>query len=140
MFALHPQLEKDCISLGEFPLCQLLLLNDSQYPWFVLVPRRDQIREIFQLNEADQQQLLKESSALAKAINEAFCADKINIAALGNMVPQLHLHHIVRYEHDPVWPAPVWGKLPAVTYSEKGAEHVKVKLFAALPSDLSFQK
>jgi diadenosine tetraphosphate (Ap4A) HIT family hydrolase len=116
MFALHPQLQADCIPLGRFPLCQLLLLNDANYPWFILVPEREDIREIYQLSADDQLQLLRESSQLAQQLADRFKADKMNIAALGNVVPQLHLHHIVRYRHDPAWPAPVWGKVPPQPY------------------------
>ena len=116
---LHPQLEKDCFVIGQFPLCALLLMNDSNYPWFILVPQREGITEIHQLSEADQQQLMRESSMLAAVIEKEFNADKINIAALGNMVPQLHIHHIVRYKTDPAWPAPVWGKFPSSPYDDE---------------------
>ena len=119
MFQLHPQLEADTIMLGDFPLCRLLLLNDANYPWFVLVPRREDVREIFELSADDQAALLQESSFLAQRISEVFGADKINIAALGNLVPQLHVHHIVRYHDDPAWPAPVWGKVPARPYERR---------------------
>lgn len=118
MFQLHPQLAQDGIVLGRFPLCRLLLLNDANYPWFVLVPERDGVSEIYQLAEGDQQQLLRESSHLARVLAEVFVADKMNIAALGNVVPQLHVHHIVRYRSDAAWPAPVWGRLPARPYAE----------------------
>jgi diadenosine tetraphosphate (Ap4A) HIT family hydrolase len=116
MFALHPQLQADCIPLGRFQLCQLLLLNDATYPWFILVPERDDIREIYQLSLEDQILLIRESSQLAQQLADRFKADKMNIAALGNVVPQLHLHHIVRYRHDPAWPAPIWGKVPPRPY------------------------
>lgn len=117
MFTLDARLAQDSLLLGRFPLCQLRLLNDANYPWFILVPERADIREIYQLTAADQQQLLLESSHLARHLADHFHADKLNIAALGNIVPQLHLHHIVRYQHDPAWPAPVWGKLPATPYT-----------------------
>ena len=117
MFSLHPQLASDSIWLGTTTLCELLLMDDVTYPWFVLVPRREDISEIYQLNEADQMQLWRESSQLSRSLATLFCADKMNVAALGNVVPQLHLHHIVRFRHDPAWPAPVWGKTSAVPYS-----------------------
>ena len=120
---LHPQLKKDCFVIGRFPLSVLLLINDANYPWFILVPQREKITEIHQLTEEDQQQLMRESSMLAACIEKEFNADKINVAALGNMVPQLHIHHIVRYKSDPAWPAPVWGKLEAVPYLD---EEVKI--------------
>ena len=125
---LHPQLEKDCFVVGRFPLCALLLINDANYPWFILVPQREGVTEIHQLSEEDQQQLIRESSQLATVIEKEFSADKINIAALGNMVPQLHIHHIVRYKTDPAWPAPVWGKCPVVPYSEADVERIAGKI------------
>lgn len=116
MFKLHPQLAKDCVVLGDFPLCQVLFNEDANYPWFILVPRRENIREIFELSEADQQQLLWESSYFSKQIYSLFEADKLNVAALGNMVPQLHVHHIVRYQTDAAWPGSVWGQVPSTAY------------------------
>ena len=135
MFTLHPQLQADCIPLGRFPLCQLLLLNDSNYPWFILVPEREAVSEIYQLSAEDQQQLMRESSYLAQRPAERFKADKMNIAALGNIVPQLHLHHIVRYRHDPAWPAPVWGKVPAKPYGAEVLATLKQTLAEILGSD-----
>ena len=132
---LHPQLEKDCFVVGQFPLCALLLLNDANYPWFILVPQREGITEIHQLSEEDQQQLMRESSLLAAAIEKEFNADKINIAALGNMVPQLHIHHIVRYKSDPAWPAPVWGKFPAIPYTPADAERLSERMRFLLSID-----
>lgn len=117
-FQLHPQLQADCTVLGDFPLCRLLLLEDAHYPWFILVPRRDGMREIHELSEEDQLALLRESSCLARALVSAFGPDKLNIAALGNLVPQLHIHHIARYTNDASWPQPVWGRLPPQAYSE----------------------
>lgn len=119
MFELHPRLGQDTVPVGEFPLCSLLLVNDSNYPWFILVPRRAGIREVFELELSDQQQLLKESSHLSQVLSRVFQADKMNLAALGNIVPQLHLHHIVRYRTDPAWPNPVWGLFPATEYKER---------------------
>ena len=134
MFTLHPQLQADCIPLGRFPLCQLLLLNDANYPWFILVPEREDISEIYQLAAEDQQQLLRESSHLAQQLADHFKADKMNIAALGNVVPQLHLHHIVRYRHDPAWPAPVWGKIPPRFYNAAAVAALRQPLVDILGS------
>jgi diadenosine tetraphosphate (Ap4A) HIT family hydrolase len=116
-FQLHPQLEKDCITIGKLSLSRLLLMNDSQFPWFILVPEVESIAEIFQLNKQQQGILIEESSTLAERLNMLYKADKINIAAIGNLVPQLHVHHVVRYSTDKAWPAPIWGKLPAIPYS-----------------------
>lgn len=132
MAGLHPQLQRDCLVVGRFPLCRLLLLRDANYPWFVLVPDRDGISEIYQLSDEDQQQLLRESTALSKALVAAFAPDKLNIAALGNVVPQLHLHHVARYTTDPAWPAPVWGRVAAKAYDEDALQRVIVKLKGAL--------
>ncbi|MFQ5344529.1 MAG: HIT family protein [Mariprofundus sp.] len=135
---LHPQLKQDCFVVGSFPLSVLLLMNDSRYPWFILVPQREHVSEIHQLSEADQQQFMRESSLLAACIETEFKADKINIAALGNMVPQLHIHHIVRYRSDSAWPAPVWGKLPPVAYTEADAAALCQRMRALL-SDSGLQ-
>jgi len=121
MFELHPRLNEDCITIGNFPLCRLLMMNDASYPWFILVPQRPEVREMFELSLVDQQQLMVESSLLSKAISEQFHADKINVAALGNVVPQLHVHHIARFVNDPAWPAPVWGHAEANPYSDEKA-------------------
>jgi diadenosine tetraphosphate (Ap4A) HIT family hydrolase len=117
-FELHPQLAKDSIWLADWPLCQLRIINDKNYPWFLLVPRRVGARDIIDLTMNDQLQLWQESSKLSLLLRSEFQPDKLNVAALGNMVPQLHLHHIARFSHDPAWPAPVWGKCPAVPYSD----------------------
>ena len=99
-------------------------MRDANYPWFILVPDRENITEIHQLDEVDQQQLMRESVLLSLALETAFSPDKINIASLGNIVPQCHVHHIVRYRTDAAWPAPVWGRVPARKYSEEALAHV----------------
>ena len=96
MFVLAEQLAKDTLPIGDFPLCRLLLMNDRQYPWFILVPRREDVSELFQLDEPDQRQLWKETTQLAEMLKDTFAADKMNVATLGNMVSQLHMHVIVR--------------------------------------------
>ena len=139
-FALDPRLARDTIVLGTFPLSLLLLMNDATYPWLILVPQRPASREIFQLDAADQLQLLRESSHLAEVLSGLFHPDKLNIAALGNVVPQLHLHHIVRYRYDPAWPAPVWGKGPPIFYEPEQVAALRARLvpllqdFTPLPS------
>ena len=122
---LHPQLAKDCIVLGRLPLCHLLLMDDCHYPWFILVPARADVREIYQLDAADRRQLLDESCQLSEFLVEAYAGDKLNVAALGNQVPQLHLHHIVRYVSDPAWPAPIWGKSAAQAYSPSAIDELR---------------
>jgi len=138
MSNIHQQLLQDCLILGRFPLSHLLLLNDANYPWFILVPNRDDISEIYQLSEADQQQLIRESSLLCRMLAEQFEADKMNVAALGNMVPQLHIHHVVRYRDDVAWPAPVWGAEPAKSYSNAGLQQVIKKLRVGLDEIVEF--
>jgi len=135
---IHPTLRRDCKIIGRFALCHLLLMNDAQYPWFILVPDRPDISELHHLTEADQRQLLHESSLLARILEIRFHADKINIAALGNVVPQLHVHHVARYRNDPAWPGPVWGALPAEPYSESALAEVMKKLKASLPGDFQY--
>lgn len=131
-FSLHPQIEKDTVPIGRFPLCELRLMNDVNYPWFMLVPQRENLREIHELNENDLHLLMRESVTLSRAIAAAFAPDKLNIAALGNVVPQLHIHYIARYTSDPAWPAPVWGKVAAVAYSTEALAEVRKKILAAL--------
>ncbi len=120
-FQLHPQLEKDCFIIGKLTLCRVLMLDDSQYPWFILVPEVNDIAEIYQLSEHQQRQYFDESLAFSKNIMNFFKGDKLNVAALGNVVPQLHIHHIVRYKNDACWPAPVWGAKPAISYDKEQA-------------------
>ncbi len=133
-FQLHPRLQQDSLAIGQFSLSELRLINDSQYPWFILVPRRHNISEVYQLAEKDQQLLQQESSLLAKTLVELFTADKLNIAAIGNIVPQLHIHHIVRYKTDIAWPAPIWGKFDTVPYSTQQLEE-RVKLIKSAFND-----
>lgn len=127
-FRLHERLQADTLELGSTPLCDVRLMNDRTWPWVLLVPAMPGIREIYQLPEADQHQLLAESSALSEAMMDVFGGHKMNVAALGNMVPQLHLHHIVRFEGDPAWPGPVWGKQAPVAYTEEQRVQVADRL------------
>lgn len=108
-FELHPRLAADTLPIGAFDLCRVLLMDDARYPWCILVPERAEVTEIHQLHEDDQVRLIRESSRLAASMAELFAADKMNVAALGNVVPQLHLHVVARSIGDPAWPGPVWG-------------------------------
>ena len=135
MFELHTRLAEDCIVIGDLPLCSLLMMNDARYPWFLLVPRRENIKEIYQLSAEDQYQLAKESSALSQSLMTLFSGDKINMAALGNIVNQLHVHHIVRYFTDEAWPSPIWGRGEAQHYTEAELAHL-VRLFQQLLNEL----
>ncbi len=122
-WTLHAQLAADSVAVGDFALSRLLLSNDANYPWFILVPRRAGVREIHELSDADQMQLLRESSLLGRTLMSQFKGTKLNVAALGNVVPQLHLHHIVRFSGDAAWPAPVWGRVPAAAYAPNERAH-----------------
>ncbi len=112
----HPQLRADTHYLGRFELSHCLLMNDSRYPWIILVPDVDGAEEIYRLSTGDRQQLLNESCLVQQFMADNLSPDKLNIGALGNIVPQLHLHHIARNIGDPAWPGPVWGHSPAVSY------------------------
>jgi diadenosine tetraphosphate (Ap4A) HIT family hydrolase len=130
-FQLHPDLQRDGIILGSFPLSLLLLINDANYPWFVLVPQRVDMRDTIDLNEADHQALWAESAELGRTIMRIFKGEKLNVAALGNVTPQLHVHHIVRYSQDPVWPSPIWGKLALKPYAPHQLETIREKIYSA---------
>jgi diadenosine tetraphosphate (Ap4A) HIT family hydrolase len=118
MFTLHSQLQADTILVAEWPLSLVLLAKDANYPWCILVPKRNELREIHHLDSSDREQLLRESCYLSEQMERIFQPVKMNVAALGNMVPQLHLHHVARFEHDPAWPKPIWGEKEAKMYSE----------------------
>ncbi|MCY1215578.1 HIT domain protein [compost metagenome] len=138
MFALDPRLQQDTLPIGDFPLCRLLLMNDAQYPWFILVPRREEVSELFQLGVDEQRQLWEETTFLAETLKDTFGADKMNIATLGNVVSQLHMHVIVRRREDAAWPAPVWGRHPAVAYSPEQVAAIRAKLRLVLADDFRF--
>ncbi len=131
-FELHERLAADSHSLGRSRLCEVRLINDSSWPWVLLVPAVAGIREIYELAPEQQQRLVEESSILGQGMMEVFSGDKLNIGALGNMVPQLHLHHIVRFEGDPAWPGPVWGCQPPVAYTSEQLEQVRQALAPVL--------
>jgi diadenosine tetraphosphate (Ap4A) HIT family hydrolase len=108
-FALHPQLAADTITLGDLPACRVLLMNNRHFLWLVLVPRRAALREIFDLSPDESKEVMLEIRAIAQKFSKVTNAHKMNVAALGNMVPQLHIHIIARFAEDAAWPQPVWG-------------------------------
>lgn len=115
-FALHPQLERDTVPVGDLALSRVLLMKDANYPWLILVPQRAGIVEIIDLAGDERTQLMQEiaqASAALKALTEC---EKLNVAAIGNIVPQLHVHIVARRHSDPAWPKPVWGAAPAIAY------------------------
>lgn len=128
MITFDPRLLNDCEVIGQFKLSHVLLMRDANYPWVVLVPDRNDVSEVFELTQEDQQQLNLESNTLLSFLKEEFNADKMNVAALGNVVPQLHVHHIVRYKHDIAWPVPVWGAFPAEAYSDEALNNIVMQL------------
>lgn len=117
-FQLHAQLEADTFVVGDLPLCRLLLMNDARFPWVILVPRRLDVSEVYDLPMQEQQMLWQESALVAEKLMQLTKADKMNLAALGNVVPQLHVHHVARFKTDAVWPKPIWGQGTAEPYSE----------------------
>ncbi len=117
-FALDTRLASDCAGIGNWPLCRVLLMNEARYPWFILVPRRAGLRELCELTDREMSAYQAESRQLSRYLLDSYQAEKLNIAALGNVVPQLHIHHIARYSHDEAWPAPVWGRHPTRPYPD----------------------
>ena len=140
MFVLDERLQQDTVTLGNFPLCRLLLMNDASYPWFILVPRREEVSELFQLNTADQQLLWREATALAEILKDTFGADKMNVATLGNVVSQLHVHVIARRRDDAAWPAPVWGFQSTKPYGEAQLAGIRQKLKLVLANGFQFEE
>lgn len=120
-FQLHPDLAKGGLVIGDLPLCGVLLINDSRYPWVVLVPRGEGLCELYDLSAPERTTLMEEIASLSQAMARLFSADKMNVGALGNITPQLHIHVIARRHGDEAWPAPVWGKHPPLPYSESEA-------------------
>jgi diadenosine tetraphosphate (Ap4A) HIT family hydrolase len=139
MFQLHPQLQQDCEYLGRFSLCHLLWMRDANYPWAILVPDREGVKEIHELSESDQQQLMRESALLSRLMANLFHADKMNLAALGNLVPQLHIHHVVRYRTDPAWPAPVWGRVAVRPYEAAQLREIIERMSQALDREPGYR-
>ena len=135
MFTLDPQLQKDTIAIASLPLCELLLMNDANYPWLILVPRREGARELLELSADDQLQFLAESNAISRLLQTQFSAEKLNIAALGNVVAQLHIHHVARFAGDAVWPKPIWGAMPAVAYQQEALAEVIELIYRSLAMD-----
>ena len=121
-FEPHPRLAADTHFVADWPLCRVLRMNDVAYPWLVLVPRRKDVREIIDLEESDQQILLQEIGRTSDALRTHCKPDKLNVAALGNVVPQLHIHVIARFTGDPAWPRPIWGVQPPVPFANGAAQ------------------
>jgi diadenosine tetraphosphate (Ap4A) HIT family hydrolase len=123
VWSLHPQLEKDTIDIGDLPLSRVLVIRDANYPWLLLVPRRAAAIEIIDLDDVEQAQLMTEVSRAARALKEVTKCDKLNIAALGNVVPQLHVHVIARRKTDAAWPRPIWGAVPPLPHDAEEVQN-----------------
>ncbi len=124
MFTLHERLRADTLEITRLELSRVLLMNDSAFPWLILVPERDDITEIHALNEKDRALLIEEVALASQVIQQLYMPDKINIGALGNLVPQLHVHVVGRYAADRAWPGPVWGTGPAMPYEGKERDSI----------------
>lgn len=135
MFTLDSRLEADTIPVARFALSRVLLMDDATYPWLILAPERANVREITELAPEDRALLIEEIAATSRTLQGLYAPDKINVAALGNMVPQLHVHVIARFVSDPAWPRPVWGVKPACRYEKQALVETRVRLAAALESE-----
>jgi diadenosine tetraphosphate (Ap4A) HIT family hydrolase len=127
VFSLHKTLQDGTVLIGDLPLCRVLLMNNRNFPWLILVPRREGLRELFDLIPADYSTLMQELRDTAAAFSRQTKAHKMNVAALGNMVPQLHIHVIARFPQDSAWPNPVWGQgNPAPYLQDKLMEFAEI--------------
>jgi len=131
-FALHERLRADTVEVAAWDLSLLLLMNETRWPWLILVPRRATIREIEDLSPADRGRLIEEAAAASRLLRSLHAPDKVNIGALGNMVPQFHLHVVARTKSDPAWPKPVWGQFPPAPYGAAALEAALATLRRAL--------
>lgn len=135
MFKLHPTLEADTVEIARLTLCRVLLIRDRTYPWLILVPEREGLRDLDDLSEADRTQAMNEIDRVSKAMKAIFQPYKINVAALGNVVEQLHIHVVARFKEDPAWPAPVWGMHPPQDYEDAQRAALIERIASALKPD-----
>jgi len=138
MFELDARLNNDTLTLGSFGLSRLLLMKDKRYPWCILVPQVAGITEAFQLSEAQQLALAKESSLLGKTMMDIHQGDSLNVAALGNVVSQLHVHHVIRVHDDATWPGPIWGVGSSVAYGDVALNEIGNAIVQRLAGQLGF--
>jgi len=132
VWELHPQLARDTIAIGDLPLSRVLLMNDSNYPWLLLVPRRPGLVELIDLGEPDRAQLTAEIWQVGHGLKTVVFFEKLNIAAIGNLVPQLHIHIVARRRTDVAWPKPVWGLVPPRAYDSADLDRLAAALHRAL--------
>ena len=131
-FALHPTLDRDTVEVARLPLCRVLLMKDRRFPWLLLVPEREGPWEIHELSPADRGELIEEIARAGEVLSRIFTPDKLNVGALGNIVPQLHIHIVARRTGDAAWPGPVWGTGPAEPYPDHELEEIRERLAASL--------
>jgi diadenosine tetraphosphate (Ap4A) HIT family hydrolase len=124
-FVFHPTLARDTVEVARLPLCRVLLMKDRRFPWLILVPEREAVREIDELSAADRAELIEEIAQVSEVLKRLFRPDKLNVGALGNVVPQLHVHVVARFATDPAWPGPVWGSGAAVPYADDQLEALR---------------
>jgi diadenosine tetraphosphate (Ap4A) HIT family hydrolase len=132
-FDLNPRLEGDSYPVADLGLCAVRLMKDANYPWVLMVPRKSDLIEIIDLDAQERARLMEEIAAVCEALKQVTDCEKLNVGALGNQVPQLHVHVIARFRDDPAWPGPVWGAVPAEPYDHDKAD----QLIAALKSALT---
>jgi len=133
MWTLHPRLAADTIALGDFELCRVLLMNDARFPWCILVPRLPDLRDFHDVTRGERMRLYDEIERASRALAQIASADKMNVAALGNMVPQLHVHVIARTTTDAAWPGPVWNAGPAKPYADARPLAAAIRQALSLP-------
>jgi diadenosine tetraphosphate (Ap4A) HIT family hydrolase len=138
-WTLDPRLAADTVPVGDLPLSRLLLCNDANYPWLILVPRRAGAVELIDLAANDRAQLMDEIARVSTTLRDLTACHKLNVAAIGNMVAQLHIHVIARFREDAAWPSPVWGKHPAKAYDPQQRDAFLSDLRAALRADGQFE-
>lgn len=131
-FALDPRLVADTVPVGDLELSRVLLMDDANWPWLILVPRRAGLRELCELSRPDRIRLGDEIDRVMRLLQDLVAPDKLNVAALGNQVAQLHVHVIARHRDDPAWPAPVWGSRPPLPYAEVARRQLLDQLAAGL--------
>jgi diadenosine tetraphosphate (Ap4A) HIT family hydrolase len=134
LFVTDERLAKDSSLLRQLVISDLRLMEDARFPWLLLVPRREGATELIDLPRADQTLLLAEIETVSRALKSATACDKLNVAAIGNVVPQLHIHIVARFRSDAAWPRPVWGFGQAVAYGAEQRDKLVSRLTAALPA------
>ncbi len=136
-FSLHPRLAAGSVFVCDLALSRLVLMNNSRFPWLLLVPRLADVTEIVDLAEPDQQTLWREIAQISRLLREMFEPDKLNVASIGNLVPQLHVHLIARFQHDEAWPKPTFGFAPALPYPPDELEALTRRICSGLEAQKS---